>query len=60
LFLDYCRDGLLELAKEIYEKQDTNEKKKELLKKRDIHDNRNCLHTVMQFIFDFIDGFVWA
>ena len=58
-FLDYCKDGLLANVKELYEALDDN-KKLVLLKSKDQHENRNCLHTVLHLtVSNSLDSFLW-
>ena len=48
-FLDYCKDGLINNVKEIYEEL-SDEKKMQLLRSKGEHDKRSCLHSVIYSI----------
>lgn len=52
MYLDYCKDGLLDQMKKLYEeKERTPVQKKQLLLAKDKHEERNCLHIVGRLFF---------
>jgi len=59
-FLDYCKDGLMVNVKELYEPLG-DEKKLLLLKSKDQHEKRSCLHTVIIYTeANTLDCFIWS
>ena len=46
IFLDYCKDNLFQKVKEIYEEDDDNLRKLNLLMAREHHKQMTCLHLV--------------